>query len=245
MYINLFLCSLISLFIHHPFLKYTETITIYSTTKMSTIVATTLPTFEKGNLNFPITTDRLIIRPLVRSDLEAYHSLRIQPEAMAHSRRGRPDANLAETQARLEKLLEPSLNTLAYCGVFLKKSDDNEGELIGDGGMWDIASEQTGWPVFGYKFKKEHWGHGYATEFATAYLQFWWAINRTFVHISVASSSVDVHFTDGILVQAPEQIYAWTTKDNKASQRVLEKVGFRSFEGLNNGLVNWRLEIVS
>lgn len=207
---------------------------------MFTIVATTLPTFEKGNLHFTITTDRLIIRPLVRSDLEAYHSFRIQPEAMAHSRRGRPDANIAETQARLEKLLEPSPNTLAYCGIFLKKSDGNEGELIGDGGMWDITSEQTGWPVFGYKFKKEHWGHGYATEFATAYMQFWWTIDRTNVHISVASCSVN--FTDGIL--APEQMYAWTTKENKASQRVLEKVGFRSFEGLDNGLINWRLEIL-
>nr|YP_009546955.1 N-acetyl-transferase [Hirsutella thompsonii]AYP41291.1 N-acetyl-transferase [Hirsutella thompsonii]AYP41320.1 N-acetyl-transferase [Hirsutella thompsonii] len=206
---------------------------------MSTIVITTQPLLKKGTLHFPILTDRLIIRPLVLSDLDAFHSLRIQPEAMAHSGQDGPDTNIDQTLAELEILMQPYPHTLAYCGVFLKNSDGYEGELIGDGGMWGLLSKETGWPVFGYKFKKEHWGLGYATEFATAYMQFWWGIARTQVKTIVASCTVNQ--TDELQV-VPEQMYAWTTKENKASQRVLHKVGFRSFEGLDNGLINWRLE---
>ncbi|RCI07345.1 hypothetical protein L249_8342 [Ophiocordyceps polyrhachis-furcata BCC 54312] len=203
-------------------------------------VSTTLPVLKRKNLNFPIVTERLIIRPFVRSDLEAYYSFRSQPEGMRHSRRGVPDANIGETQARLEKLLEDSPDTVAYCGVFLKKSDNSEGELIGDGGMWDIRSEQTGWPVLGFKSKKEHWGKGYGTEFTKAYMEFWWEIERTVEEISVESASLVA--PEFQVKQVTEQMYAWTTKDNTEAQKVLQKAGFKSWEGLDTGLVNWRME---
>ncbi|PFH56807.1 hypothetical protein XA68_15962 [Ophiocordyceps unilateralis] len=207
-------------------------------------ISTTLPTLQRNNLNFPIVTERLIIRPLVPSDLEAYYSFRSQPEGMRHSRRGVPDANIGETKARLEKLQENTPNTVAYCGLFLKKSDNSEGELIGDGGMWDIKSEQTGWPVLGFKSKKEHWGMGYGTEFTKAYMQFWWGIERTVQEISVESTSlVGVEPSSKFPIrQATEQMYAWTTKDNTEAQKVLKKAGFKSWEGLDTGLVNFRME---
>ena len=127
-------------------------------------VSTTLPNIEDYILE-PIITDRLIIRPLLLSDLEAYRTLRSQPEAMAHSGRGRPDIDLSETLAKLQRLQAPYHNRHVYFGIFLKKSNGDEGDLIGDGGVHKFVSDQTGWPEFGYKLKKEYWGYGYGTEF--------------------------------------------------------------------------------
>lgn len=197
-------------------------------------VSTTLP---KVGDNLPsIRSDRLIIRPLLPSDLEPFYTLRSQPEAMTDSGKQRPDADLSETRAKLKSLQPPYHNSHVYFGIFLKKSDDNEGELIGDGGVHKFRSDHTGWPEFGYKFKKEYWGRGYATEFARAFMEFWWSLPRMDAQILVASSSMDFQNTP----KATEQVYAYTRKDNLASQKVLEKIGFEPFQGLNNGLVNWR-----
>lgn len=193
-------------------------------------VSTTLPVIE-GNVPSSIISDRIILRRLVLSDLEAHHSLRGQPEAMAHSRRGKPDANLDETLAHLKRMSD------TYFGIFLKNSDGTEGELIGDGGVHKFVSEKTGWPEFGYKFKKEYWGQGYATEFANAFMGFWLNLPRIDTHIVVASSSVIICEDTSHVV---ELVCAWTTEDNLASQNVLKKVGFKSFQGMDNGYVNWR-----
>lgn len=192
-------------------------------------VSTTLPVI-KDNVPSCIISDRLILRRLVFSDLEAHHSLRGQPEAMAHSRRGKPDANLEETLDHLKRMSD------TYFGIFLKNSDGSEGELIGDGGVHKFVSEKTGWPEFGYKFKKEYWGQGYATEFGNAFMDFWLNLPRTDARIVVASSSV-VFCEDTSHVV--ELVCAWTTEENLASQNVLNKVGFKSFQGMNNGYVNW------
>ena len=206
-----------------------------ATPRIQVTVSTTLPYVEDYILE-SITTNRLIIRPLLLSDLEAYRTLRSQPEAMAHSGRGRPDIDLSETLAKLQRLQAPYHNSHVYFGIFLKKSNGDEGDLIGDGGVHKFVSDQTGWPEFGYKFKKEYWGCGYATEFAKAFLEFWWSLPRTETRIQIAPSSVYLQDTPKVV----EQVYAWTTVDNIASQRVLQKAGFESFEGLDNGLVNWR-----
>lgn len=198
-------------------------------------VSTTLPYLEDYKLG-SIISDRLIIRPLLLSDLEAFRTLRSQPEAMAHSGRGRPDADLNETLAKLQRLQAPYHNSHVYFGIFLKKSNGDEGDLIGDGGVHKFVSDETGWPEFGYKFKKEYWGCGYATEFAKAFLKFWGSLPHTEARIQIAPSSMDLQDIPKVV----EQIYAWTTVDNIASQRVLHKVGFESFKGLDNGLVNWR-----
>jgi RimJ/RimL family protein N-acetyltransferase len=290
---------------------------------MTTTVLTTLPLIPE-RLPMPILSPRLIIRPLRLADLDAFRRLRSQPEAMAHSRRGRPDADLGETLAKLERLQAPCRDSHLYFGIFLRRgpttttatasartwvevdgddsisssSDgtgseggdggdgsssssigstagseagvdvvavDEEGDLIGDGGVHRFASEATGWPEFGYKIRKEYWGRGYATEFACAFMRVWWALPRTYRTITVARSSLyddddndDQHDPVGYydwdatttpdantsleidMITAAERMCAWTTTDNVASQRVLRKVGFELFEGLENGLVNWR-----
>lgn len=202
---------------------------------MTTTVSTTLPLVE-DSLLVPIYSDRLILRPLLLPDLEAFHSLRRQPEAMVHSGKKRPDADLNESLVKLKSLQAPYNNSHVYFGIFLKKSNSREGELIGDGGVHKFTSDRTGWPEFGYKFKREYWGYGYATEFARAFMQFWWSLPRTDARISVASCSLNLQDTPKVV----EQVYAWTTVDNEASKGVLRKARFESFEGLDNELINWR-----
>ena len=115
-------------------------------------VLTTLPVVD-GELPV-IYTDRLIIRAPEYSDIDAYYSLRTQPEAMTDSGRGKPDANVGETLNKLERLIKGDKNNV-YFFIFLKNSDGSEGDFIGDGGVHNFKSDSTGWPEFGYKFKKE------------------------------------------------------------------------------------------
>ncbi|KAK6079183.1 GNAT N-acetyltransferase [Seiridium cupressi] len=216
---------------------------------MTITVSTTLPRVEDSTI-LPFETERLVIRPLLYpGDLPAYRTIRSQPAAMTSSRTGLPDFTVEQTEAKLKRLQPPYHGSHVYFGIFLKSSvEGSEGELIGDGGVHEFAHTETGWPEFGYKFKEEHWGRGYATEFARAFMQFWWALPRVGAQVDVALSSVGVlgketsnpsaggHTT----CWAREQVCAWTKIDNKASQRVLQKVGFEAYDGLSNGLVNWR-----
>ena len=207
---------------------------------MSSTVSTTRPHLGCNILG--IVTQRLIIRPLLLSDLQSFYTIRSQPEAMAHSGRGRPDANIEETKDKLQRLQLPYENRHVYFGIFLKNSDGSEGYLIGDGGVHKMISETSGWPELGYKFKKDYWHQGYATEFLKAFLNFWCNLPRQSVEIGVHSSTVD-YLVKGEGCLHRERVCAWTTKDNVASQNVLEKAGFEIFQGLEGeaaDLINWR-----
>lgn len=197
-------------------------------------VSTTLPLVGD---NLPILRSaRLIIRPLLLSDINSYSTLRSQPEAMTSSGRGRPDLSLDETQEKLLRLQGPYQDSHVYFGIFLQNDDGSEGDFIGDGGVHKYKDTDTGWPEFGYKFKKEYWNLGYATEFANTFMDYWWKLPRKEVIIQVLACSIDEN-----TISIPEEITAWTKMDNLASEGVLKKTGFQEFKGLNNGYHNWRL----
>nr|YP_010620791.1 hypothetical protein PN052_mgp25 [Pseudofabraea citricarpa]WAX38802.1 hypothetical protein [Pseudofabraea citricarpa] len=193
---------------------------------MAPTVSTTRPLVD-GILPLPIFTDRLIIRSFRLSDLEAYHTLQTQPEAH-EGYLELVSTDLSCTEDRLKKELPPYESRL-YLGIYLKKSDDSEGDLIGNGGMQNLHS-QKGWPNFGYQLKKEYWNKGYATEFATAFMRFWWGLPRERTNLEITYSSVD--FQDRS--EVAERVYASAKLDNKASQRVLEKLGFEPFGYIDN-----------
>lgn len=185
----------------------------------------------------PIHTNRLILRLFKRFDMGAYHSLASQPAAMDSD--GGYSVTYEFTRDRFLCLL-PISTSFFYFGIFLKKSDDSEGDLIGSGGIYQLASRETGWPRLEFKFKKEYWGQGYATEFLTAFLEFWWKLPRqrtsvTLMHESLVGAAGSQNTT------IPELLYAWTKPENLDAQRVLQKVGFEYLDGLDNGLLNWGL----
>ncbi|KAI0845007.1 acyl-CoA N-acyltransferase [Daldinia vernicosa] len=169
----------------------------------------------------PIRTERLLIRPMREDDLQAYHAMRLQPETMACSRQGRPDHDIEETRSTLNKFLPPHSDETFLYGVFLPST----GELIGEGGIHTLESSSCGWPEIGYRFRKEVWGQGYATEFLRALLKAWWDLPRRHTKLRVHSTSIQ----KGSSVDAIEQIHANTDMPNIGSQKVLAKIGFIQF----------------
>ena len=202
-----------------------------NTTTKDLIVSTTRAVIG-DNLPLPIFSSRLIIRSYRLSDLEAYHTLLNQPEAMEGNNMS-PD--LTYTKLMLEEELVPS-DSEVHLGIFLKKSDGYESDLIGDGGVHNLRI-QGEWPELSYRFKKEYWNKGYATEFATAFMQFWWSLPREPTRLQVRPNSVDFQNTPMVT----ERVYASVKQENKASKRVLEKAGFELFEDIgNDSLTHWR-----
>ncbi|KAK9769467.1 putative N-acetyl-transferase [Seiridium cardinale] len=133
-------------------------------------VRTTFP-ITLDNLPLPAPTLRLIIRPVRPSDLEAYHSMMQVPEVV-EGLLGSPSSSFDESQSRKWLFDPPSPSTtLLKYAIFLKNSEGNEGEFIGEGGM---TIPYLGWPSLHYVFKKESWGLGYATEFVKAFMGYWW-----------------------------------------------------------------------
>ncbi|KAI1086729.1 acyl-CoA N-acyltransferase [Rostrohypoxylon terebratum] len=172
----------------------------------------------------PIRTKRLVIRPMREDDLQTYHELRSQPEAMTGTSRGTPDKNIVESRLAMRDFLPLSDKCRFLFGVFLAST----GELIGEGGVHNLKSPHCGWPEIGYKFKREFWGHGFATEFLDAFLKAWWKLPRIQAERRVCPSSLR-NLKDHQPVAVAEQVYACAEVNNKRSRRVLEKVGFVQF----------------
>lgn len=123
-----------------------------------------------------IETARLIVRPILPSDAEAFHSLRQIPETQNHStRRGRPDRDLDETIQNIEHLQAPYDERHWYFGAFLAET----GELIGEGGLPDVEDQPTsGWTRCEILLKPNYWRQGYGTELYHAIMNAYWELPR-------------------------------------------------------------------
>lgn len=177
----------------------------------------------------PIHTDRLILRLFNHFDNDGYHNLVRQPEVMQAE--GIFYDPHFSTIDKFFNLL-PTSTSYFYFGIFL-----NEGEMIGSGGICELASPETGWPRLEFKFKKEYWGQGYATEFVTAFLEFWWKLPRQETVVFINKSLVDPQNTTGY---TPELLYARTSPDNTQALRVMVKSGFSFWDQFENGFFNWK-----
>ncbi|KAI1385569.1 acyl-CoA N-acyltransferase [Hypoxylon trugodes] len=186
-------------------------------------VETTLPSLPLPPISQrqPITTERLVIRPMREDDLEGYFELRRQPEAMLGTALGKPDSDIDESRQAMKVFLPENEEKSFLFGVFLKST----GELIGEGGVHNMKPSYCSWPEIGYKFKKEFWGQAYGTEFLKAFIIAWWKIPR-----STAGShrvcSPSVQRAGNV---AAEQLFALVVEDNIGSRKLLEKLGFVEF----------------
>ncbi|KAH8885257.1 acyl-CoA N-acyltransferase [Thozetella sp. PMI_491] len=186
-------------------------------------VKTTLPArpLLPNSLRPVVTTDRLIIRAIVPEDLHGLHILRTQPEIMLNNPQGRIDRDLEETRPKIEAYLPPKDETTFNFTICLKDT----GEMIGLGGVYSLSS-LLGWPSIGYMFRKEFWGQGLATEFVRAFLDMYSKLSREPTEITVDPRTLSDKVDGPVL----EQIATWTTSENIASQKVLQKCGFEQFK---------------
>nr|CDP22703.1 Putative protein of unknown function [Podospora anserina S mat+] len=204
-------------------------------------VKTTLPKrpFPLNAERKAVYTERLIIRPLSKTDLPALHELRTQPEVMVWTYLGVVDKDIGETWQRLEKFVEGNERENYNCAICLREEG---GKMIGIGGFHD-AMWSFGWPEIGYMFRREYWGRGFGKEFMKGWEGIWGGLERGVVELMVDPRSVVVVEGEGERGVVEEVVIAVTAEGNKASQRILEGSGFERFltweeeDGGGRGLV--------
>ena len=143
-----------------------------------------------------IETQRLVVRSFVHGDVPAYAEIVADPRVTRFLGDGRPYSH-GEATAYIEDCIALDCDTgISRYAVLL---DD---ELIGfcgfktDGDHIDL----------GWRYAQRHWGNGYATEAASAVLQY------------------------GIQTLQLTRIVAVSYEDNVGSVRVIEKLGFQFVE---------------
>jgi [ribosomal protein S5]-alanine N-acetyltransferase len=149
-----------------------------------------------------IETDRLIIRELELSDENDIFEMDSDPEVHLFI-----ENNPAKT-------IEDVRNSIVYFQNQLKENgfpvlaviDKKTNECMGWSGLIyseELVNNHINFYELGYRFKKKHWGKGYATESSKAI-------------IKIASKDFNIN-----------SIYAMTDPFNTNSQKVLKKLGFK------------------
>ncbi|KAJ3472580.1 hypothetical protein NLG97_g10873 [Lecanicillium saksenae] len=147
---------------------------------------------------------------------------------MVYTSQGRPDADVAETRAKMDTFLSPAGDDIYVLAVLERET----GALVGTISS-HLRVDLLGWPALGYMLRKEAWGKGYATEMLRGFLEVYWSLPReeALVELTVDSSTVTAAAAEaarsGEVVTVPEQLAAITLDANVASQNVLLKNGFK------------------
>lgn len=166
-------------------------------------------------MNFTIETERLRLRPFTLADLPALRSMRAKEEVARYL--GTSAIQTSEFIAeRLRAYIECyQLHGFGMAAVLEKSGDQLVGELIGELIGWSgLQPLEFGWNgersakagkeiEVGYGFDTPHWGKGYATEVAAAWLRY------GFEEVKLA------------------RIVAVASPENKGSWRVMEKLGMK------------------
>ncbi len=159
-------------------------------------------------------TKRLIIRPLEKTDFEAWREAFLTMLPKQNKWDATASFNVENLKkSNFNKIIKKSAQNRKaeeYCdfGVFLKSS----GELLGRMGVGHFIRSVTQSALIGYTIYNQHWGHGYSTE----------AVNAV---IDIAFKDYELH-----------RLVAGIEPGNKASIRVVKKLGFRK-EGVSKRIV--------
>ena len=144
--------------------------------------------------NFVVETERLLLRPLTVEDAEGVYQW-VSDERVARYMVYTVYSTVKQVREWL-KFVEMDDST--YNFGFVRKSD---GLLIGSG---DVGPDRkNGYWGFGYNFRYDCWGRGYATEAVRAMMKF-------------------AHENFGA-----DRFFSSHVEPNKASGRVMEKCGLR------------------
>jgi RimJ/RimL family protein N-acetyltransferase len=140
-----------------------------------------------------LTTERLLLRPPTLEDADAWNAIYRDAEEVWY---GAPRSSVDENRAKLERQIAHfEEHGFGMCSVEIA------GETIGAAGLQHLEGGPE--VEVGYRFLKQQWGRGYATESARA---------------SLAYGFDEVGLT---------RIVAVALETNVASRRVLEKCGLR------------------
>jgi RimJ/RimL family protein N-acetyltransferase len=142
-------------------------------------------------MGLPLRTERLLMRAPRVDDLDAWHAIYVDAEEVWY---GAPRSSLDENRAKLlRQMAHFEQYRFGMCTVEL------DGDTIGAAGLQHLEGGPE--VEVGYRFLKEHWGNGYATESALASLA--WGFDELGLN----------------------RIVAVALETNGASRRVLEKCG--------------------
>jgi RimJ/RimL family protein N-acetyltransferase len=120
--------------------------------------------------DFPIGTERLLLRPLVTADVGALHAYQSRPDVCRYipyepRTKEQIAERIADVDGRNRSVLDQAGQALNL-GVVLRTT----GELVGDVMLfWHSAEHRAG--EIGYVFHPDHAGNGYATEAGRALLE--------------------------------------------------------------------------
>lgn len=169
---------------------------------------------------YPIQTARLLLRPLVASDLDAVHDYRSLPAVTRYLYE--PPSSRDETSQWLAKRSTETALTAEGQALCLGVEERDSGQLVGDVVLfWRSAAHQQG--EVGYVFNPRYAGRGLATEASQAMLR-------------LAFDGLGLH-----------RVCGRCDGRNTASCRVLERLGMRREAHLvENELVKgeWTDEVV-
>lgn len=141
-------------------------------------------------------TERLILRRMDESDIDAIFAMRADKDVMRFIREPVAKREEAERWINLVSSLWAD-EKIGFCALVEKQS----GQFIGWCGLWRL--KETGEIEVGYALTKEFWGKGFAVEASEAFLQY------------------------GFDKLKLEKIVAVANPENRASRRVMEKLGMR------------------
>lgn len=156
-----------------------------------------------------IETDRLYLTEFQLSDAEHMYRLNLDPEVLKYTG-DPPFASVEEASAFLERYDAYEKHGFGRWSVWLKE----ESVYIGWCGL---KRNEEGLVDIGFRFFRDRWNQGFATESARACLEY------------------------GFGQLQLDRIVGRADRANKASIRVLEKIGMRfwkedSFEGIGEGV---------
>ncbi len=154
-------------------------------------------------------TERLIARDWKESDIEQLLAMNADKEVMQYFLDTRtPEESLADYKIITEEIDQYGFGLFAF-------EEKHTGRFIGYLGLHHISFEMDFTPAveIAWRFNKEFWNQGYATEGAIAYFKF----AKSFCYL--------------------KEIYAFTAAPNKPSARVMQKSGMKYVKNFNHPAV--------
>lgn len=158
--------------------------------------------FQSAMLQFYIETERLIMRDLLPEDADGMFAL--DSDAEVHRYLGNKPVQSIEQSREVIEIIRAQYvsNGIGRWAVIEKDS----GAFVGWSGIKLMTISVNGYCNYydlGYRFIKQFWGKGYATETALASVRYAWDVLKA------------------------EELYGMADTANSASRNVLEKVGMR------------------